>query len=89
MKKFEVGETVLVEAVIDDTYPGNEKYNVRLKGYETESFRIDTVYPLPTATKTYEDGLNEAWEIAKRINLNEDDGGLSTQSLSEIFDTYF
>ena len=61
MKKFKVGETVLVEAVIDDTYENNADYMVRLKPYDSQSFMVHDhqVYPFPS-TKTYEDGLNDA-----------------------------
>lgn len=33
----------------------------------------------------YEKGLSDAWELAKKIALNEDDGGISTDDLKKIF----
>lgn len=35
--------------------------------------------------KTYEDGLNEAWECAKKIEAPTVEGGLSGQELAQIF----
>lgn len=35
--------------------------------------------------KTYEDGLNEAWELAKKIEAPTAEGGLSGQELALIF----
>ena len=83
MKKFKVGETVLVEAVIDDTYAGNNEYNIRLKGYETESFRVKKVYPLSTTNKTYENGMNDAWKMAIRISEME------TSHVEALFGDYY
>lgn len=47
--------------------------------------------------KTYEDGLNEAWEVARKIACTAEKGGytwtvleqiFNTRSLSDIIDTY-
>ena len=35
--------------------------------------------------KTYEDGLNEAWELARKIICSTDRGGLRVSELEEIF----
>lgn len=35
--------------------------------------------------KTYEQGLEDAWEIARKIMLNEDNGGLSMGTIHDIF----
>lgn len=36
--------------------------------------------------KTYEDGLNEAWNCAKRLILAVDNGGLPLDAIEEMFD---
>ena len=38
------------------------------------------------ASEIYQRGLNDAWEAARKIVLNRDEGGTSTLDLSEIFD---
>ena len=36
--------------------------------------------------KTYEDGLNDAWEVAKQLFLQFEDGGLTKKDVCKIFD---
>lgn len=36
----------------------------------------------------YQQGLNEAWEAARKVALNTNDGGLSIEELDKIFDRY-
>ena len=36
----------------------------------------------------YQRGLDDAWEVARRIALNSNDGGLSIEELDEIFGCY-
>ena len=36
----------------------------------------------------YQKGLEDAWKVAKRICVTADNGGLNSEELKEIFDTY-
>lgn len=36
----------------------------------------------------YQKGLEDAWKVAKRICITADNGGLNSEELKEIFDTY-
>ena len=38
--------------------------------------------------KTYEDGLNEAWEAARKIACDDSYGGYKDEELGDVFDTY-
>lgn len=65
MSKYKVGDKVLVEGVlkrIDENcdYP----YQVRIADVHKIYFSEDE---LKDASKTYEDGLNDAWELAKKL----------------------
>lgn len=39
-------------------------------------------------TKTYEEGLKDAWELAKKINCTNGKGGYSSSELNSIFYTF-
>ena len=39
--------------------------------------------------EAYQAGLNDAWEVMKKIALGPEDGALTTHQLKEIFGTYF
>lgn len=39
-------------------------------------------------TKTYEDGLKDAWELAKKINCTKGEGVYSSSELNSIFYTF-
>lgn len=38
--------------------------------------------------KTYEDGLNDAWKLARKIQLPKSKGGFSAESLEDMFGAY-
>lgn len=51
--------------------------------FEKEEMQIKTL-------KAYEEGINDAWECAKRIVLNpNDEGGLTILDLFDIFGTMY
>ena len=45
--EYKIGDKVLVEALIDGTCKTDGEYDICLKGYKTESFRVHKVYPFP------------------------------------------
>lgn len=61
-------------------YFGNEQY------YSNKGQEITPFTSLIIEEKTYEDGLNEAWEAAKKIVLRKEHGGLPCEDLERIFE---
>lgn len=81
--KYKIGDIVLVEAEIVDTSPGEPGYLVK-----TERGSDKWVYELeirPMDSRTYEDGLIDGWETARRLFNRPDDGGFTQTELDEIF----
>lgn len=96
MNKHEVGDKVLLQAEIkgvDETsfYP----YHVSIDGAQAwvreEDIFEDSVKIygkediLESSVKSYEDGMNDAWDAARKIASSETDGGYSSGELCEIF----
>ena len=79
---YKVGQKVLVEAEIVAVDCNEPKYNVRTEWGANKRAYEHEIHPM---SKTYEDGLNEAWEMAKKIVLSEENGGYSDRELIEIF----
>lgn len=73
MKEFKVGDKVLVEAEITNIFDGwyNLKTTYRGASICMMEMQANKVYPL-SAGKTYEDGMAEAWEVARRIAWDPD-----------------
>lgn len=84
MSEFKVGDKVLVEAEIigRDKKDKNYPYMIEV-ACTTNPCWTGKIYPIPT--KTYEDGLREAWGLAREIAMNKDDGGICAGDLMEIF----
>lgn len=72
MSKYKVGDKVLLEMVIDDVDEINDDFWVSLEREDTEEGmwlkeeQIDK-YAYKGAFKTYEDGLADAWKLARKI----------------------
>lgn len=64
-------------------------YYLDEKEKEMASFKNSTVVTTATtnSSKTYEQGLEEAWEIARKIVFCKNDGGYSNADAYEIFGT--
>ena len=58
------------------------------KGYakREEELLADDSKSYDNLLPTYEDGLNEAWSVARRVALNFEDGGIDIQVFMELFD---
>lgn len=83
MSKYKVGDKVLMEMVIDEVR--NNDYapiwvtlerDDRSDGMWLKAEQIDKY-----VSKTYEDGLNDAWELARKLYCD-----IKTHELKEIFD---
>lgn len=52
---------------------------------ESKSARMIVDYDADLLKTTYEEGLNDAWEMARKIRLYPSDGGISIEDLGKIF----
>lgn len=82
MSEFKVGDEVFIKAKIVKKRDGVPGYLVVPNG-DLESHWESKVYPIQD--KTYEDGINEAWELAKRIIMLPSIGGFTLEETREIF----
>ena len=87
MGEIKIGDKVLVEMNVVGWDKITGDYQMRPKE-DTRTFWASGRFLHPiagTCDKTYEDGLNEAWETARKIICNTDYGGFSPSQLEEIF----
>ena len=77
MEEIKIGDKVLVEGTVKDVDEG--------WCFVDNNYWTNKVHPFPTEKKTYEDGLREAWDLARRIASGKEDGGFSLNELEEIF----
>lgn len=88
MSEYKKGDKVLAEADIIGIGGTAENTEYQLKP-ETVcvSFWMTEgkIHPMPAKDATKEDGMNEAWEMARKIVSSEADGGYSGGELIEIF----
>lgn len=89
MSEFNVGDKVYLEGKISEYDASNNTYCVGYSDYrelpETTCWVKDDV--LHTPDELYNKGLNDAWELAKKIVINSDDGGYTAKELGEMFRT--
>lgn len=87
MSEFNVGDKVYLEGKISEYDASDNTYCVGYSDYRkfphTSRWVKDDV--LHTADELYNKGLNDAWELAKKITLPTDNGGYSYEELENIF----
>ena len=83
--KHKLGETVLVQGNIIDMDYELQRYTVNIAGKRTAQFTDRELFELPKQDKTYEQGLHDAWELARKLyemkleKLQEVFGGFETE----------
>ena len=82
MNSIKNGEEVLVKATVINCFSGLRLIIVG----ENLPISIGEDCIASCSLKTYEDGLNDAWEAVRKISLNVAEGGLPTDDLIKIFD---
>ena len=87
--KYKVGDTVLVQATIvdiDDEAP-IEEWPIRVRFCYGEELRYneEDLFELPKPDKTHEQGLEDAWELAKKIAMEKQNGGFDSYEIVDIF----
>lgn len=80
---FKVGDEVLIKGKVENV----EGYGavIFVGGLGKAFFKEEELIPVD---KTYEQGLADAWELAKKIVCHEEQGGMSIPCFSAIFDEY-
>lgn len=79
MSKYAVGDKVLVEAEIKEN-AGHEAYSVEVLGCRALWINENDI-----SNKTYSDGLADAWELARKIVLKAEMGGICYDDFRKIF----
>ena len=87
MSKFKVGDKVYLECKISEYDERDNTYCVDYSDYHKFPhiscwIKDDVLHP---ADDAYNKGLEDAWELAKKIVLSECDGGYSCEELENIF----
>jgi len=81
--KFKAGDEVFIKAEITDLHEGIEKpYFVQADSQYINWVSEDKIIPME---KTYEMGLTDAWELAKKIVMGVEDGGFDSQEVIDVF----
>lgn len=91
MSEFNVGDKVYLEGKISEYDASDNTYCVDYSDYykETHSTVWVKTAVLHPPDDAYNKGLNDAWELAKKIVINSDDGGYTANELEEMFRTIF
>lgn len=87
MSDFNIGDKVFLECEVCRIDEKDNTYRLKHKDWEDEysitSFvKNDALHPTDEA---YNKGLNDVWELAKKIVLPEHKGGYTTDELEDIF----
>ena len=62
--KYKIGDNVLVKAEIADITNSEPEYYVKTEWGVNKRIYEHEIYPIE---KTYNDGINDAWEVAKKL----------------------
>lgn len=82
--KYKVGDEVLVKAeIMNNDVRGCKQLKIKDIGGCLYAWVEEK--ELRSVDKTYEQGLSDAWELAKKIVLSEKQGGFSYEQLKEMF----
>ena len=79
---YKVGDKVLVKATVEKVT--DDYVRIYAEGYGERSFGFDNA---PVEHKTYEQGLADAWELARKIATETKDGGIPCDDMCVMFGT--
>ena len=87
MSDFKAGDKVYLECEVLEKDMSDNTYELIYKNWHGDEFPTDFVRNdvLHPTDESYNKGLNDAWELAKKIAVLEDDGGYSCEELENIF----
>ena len=87
MSEFKIGDRVFLECVVREKDMSDDTYRLTYEdcsvGHSITDFVKDDV--LHTPDEAYNKGLNDAWELAKKIVLPDHLGGYTVDELGDIF----
>jgi len=98
--KYKVGDEVLIKGVVTNILCGDYPYDIAFNKNNknlvcwSETFNPECVvgevedFVKVDDQKTYEQGLNDAWKMAKKICMTINKGGLPSDQLEDIYDGY-
>lgn len=91
MSDFKLGDKVYLECEVTDIDRSDNTYRLAFEDFTDEELTIGWVDKevLHPVNESYNRGLNDAWELAKKIVINSDDGGYTANELEEMFRTIF
>lgn len=89
MSKYKIGDKVYLECEVSKIDMSDNTYRLKYEDYMDEHSSTYSVTDkvLHPADESYSKGLNDAWELAKKIIIQPDDGGYTAQELEELFRT--
>lgn len=88
---YKVGDEVLIKGEVIEVM-NDVPYPVRVRlGSDNGGlvFANDEVCYANKIVKTYEMGLNDAWDLAKKIRVQQSDGGIPLNEIENIFGTVY
>jgi hypothetical protein len=90
MSEFKVGDKVYLECEVKTKDMSDNTYELKYKNWHnfecsTDFVTDDVLHPVD---ELYNKGLNDAWELAKKIALPSHMGGYTANELVEIFGKY-
>ena len=81
---YKVGDEVWVKGkVMDVDEESMHPYEVLITN--SRHGECDWIKEIGISDKTYEQGLNDAWELAKKIVMGVEDGGFDSQEVIDVF----
>jgi hypothetical protein len=89
MSDFNIGDKVYLECEVRNKDMSDNKYTLKYKnwcGDEKITYHVANDV-LHTTDESYNKGLNDAWELAKKIEISSYDGGYTGKELMEMFGT--
>lgn len=88
MSDFNVGDKVFLECEVTDIDRSDNTYRLAFEDFADEESTIGWVDKevLHPVNESYNRGLNDAWELAKKIVLPDHLGGYTVDELKDIFD---
>jgi hypothetical protein len=87
MSEFNIGDKVYLECKVIRKDMSDNTYQLKYRNWHSGDSNTNFVEGdvLHTPDEVYNKGLNDAWELAKKIVISEEDGGYSLEELRNIF----
>ena len=90
--RFEEGDNVYFKGIVTEIDHYDEKLPYKVITSTDDSrlterwYSAECLIPAVNIEKAYEQGLNDAWELARKITSDPEDGGLPVSTLQNVFE---